>query len=124
MIDIAIHNIQIASQIYNTQREYYNDNELTMMQYLIKLVVSLQITGGRNDKANNQYGLWNREHINREGGLIINKHGSNNGDKDKEEEDEVNRPHQRRRVDEADNEDAGEVLDVPRVIDFEAFALN
>ena len=77
---------------------------------------------GRNDKANNQYGLRNHDHINRNGGLSINKNGSNNGEE--EEEEENNHPHQRRRVDKANIKNHGEVLDVPRAIDFEAFALN
>ena len=57
LIDLAAHHIRIASQIYNIQREYYGDNELSMMQYLIELVVSFQTMDGRNDKANNWYGL-------------------------------------------------------------------
>ena len=56
----------------------------------------------RNDKANNRYELRNRKQNNRNGGLSINKHGSN--DKE-EEEEEVDRPHQRRHVDEANNRD-------------------
>ncbi len=120
MIDLATHNIWIASQIYNIQRDYYNDNELTMMYYLIKLVVSLQIMDGRNDKAaNNRYGLRNREHSNHNGGLSISGEGSGGKEEDKEEEDVGNSPHQRRRVDDANNEDPGEMLDVPRVIDFD-----
>ena len=71
---------------------------------------------GRNDKTNNQYGLRNRKHNNRNDGLSINEHGSNN---EEEEEEEDNRPHQRRRVDEADNGDPGENLDMPVEIDFE-----
>ncbi len=86
------------------------------------MVVSLQIMDGRNDKANNQYGLWNCEHSIRDGGLIINEHGSNNGEE--EEEGENNRPHHRRRVDEANDKNHEEVLDVPREIDYETFALN
>ncbi len=78
----------------------------------------------RNDKANNQYGLRNRKHINRKGGLSIHKQGSGNKEEDKEEEEEVFRPHQRRRVDQADDNNHGEVMDVPRAIDFSAFALN
>ena len=78
---------------------------------------------GRNDKAN-RYGLQNRKHINRDGGLSINGQGSGNKEEDEEREDEGNCPNQRRRVDKADNEDAGEVMEVTRVIDFEAFALN
>ena len=56
----------------------------------------------------------------------ISGEGSGNKEEDKEEEDEDVRPHQRRRVDQADadNKDPGEMLDVPRAIDFEAFALN
>jgi len=70
----------------------------------------------RNDKANNQYGLRNRKHINHNDGLSIN--GPGNKEEEKEREDECNSPHQRRRVDEADNKDPGEVMEVPRVIDF------
>ena len=82
---------------------------------------------GRNDDAaNNRYGLQNREQSNREGRLSISGEGSGNEEEDKEEEDGGNRPHQRRRVDQADadNENHGEVLEVPRMIDFERFALN
>ena len=113
MIDLAAHHIRIASQIYNIQREYYDDNELSTMSYLIKLVVSFQTMDGRNDKSNNLYGLRNRENNNRDGGLSINKHGSNK----KEEEDD--RPHQRRRIDETNNGDPEENLDMPVEIDFE-----
>ena len=91
------------------------------------MVVSLQIMDGRNDDAtNNRYGLRNREQSNRKGRLSISGEGSGNEEEYKEEEDGGNRPHQRRRVDQADADDKnhGEVLDVPRVIDFEAFALN
>ena len=95
------------------------------MQYSITLVVSLQIMDGRNDKAaNNQYELRNREHSNRNGGLSITGQGSGDEEEGKEEEEEVVRPHQRRHVDQADNKNHGEVLDVPRVITLEAFALN
>ena len=38
---------------------------------------------GRNDKANNQYGLRNRKHDNHDDGLSIDKQGSD----DKEEEE-------------------------------------
>ena len=76
---------------------------------------------GRNDEAKNQYRLRNRKHKNRNGGLSINKHGSNNKEEEEEEDD---RPHQRLRVDKAHNGDPEENLDVSRVIDFEAFALN
>ena len=82
---------------------------------------------GRNDEAaNNQYKLWNREHSNRDGGLSISGEGSGDKEEEEEEEDEDVRPHQRRCVDQknADSEDPGEMLDVPRVIDFKAFALN
>ena len=71
---------------------------------------------GRNDEANNQYGLRNRKHNKLDYGLSINKQGSDNKE---EEEEEVDRPHQRRRVDEANNGDPGENLDVPSEIDFE-----
>ena len=96
------------------------------MKYLIHLVVSLQIMDGRNDKANNRYGLRNCKHSNRDDVLSINEQRSNDKVEDEEKEDEVNRPHQRRRVDKANNEDSGEMLDVPRLIDFEALeqALN
>ena len=82
---------------------------------------------GRNDEAaNNRYGLRNREHSNRDGGLSISGEGSGDKEEDKEEEDGGNRPHQRRRVDQADadDENLGEVLEVPTAIDFEAYALN
>ncbi len=80
---------------------------------------------GRNDEAaNNRYELLNREHSNRDGGLSISGEGSGNKEEDEEEEDGGNRPHQRRRVDQANNEDPGEMLDVPRAIHFEDFALN
>ena len=59
---------------------------------------------GRNDEANNQYGLRNREHSNCDDVMSINKQQSNNEEEDADEEDEDNRPHQRRRVDEAKNE--------------------
>ena len=88
------------------------------------MAVSLQIMDGRNDEANNRYGLRNREHCNRNYVMSLNKQRSSDEEEDKEEEDEVNRPHQRCRVDKANNEDPGEMLDVPRVIDFEAFSLN
>ena len=78
----------------------------------------------RNDKANNRYGLRNREHINHNDGLSINRQGSGDKEKVEEEEEEGNRPHQRRCVDLADNENHEEVMEVPRVIDFERFALN
>ena len=55
---------------------------------------------GRNDKANNRYGLRNREQRNGNDALSINEHGSNDGEEE-EEEGENNRPHQRRHVDEA-----------------------
>ena len=48
--------------------------------------------------------------------MSINEHGSNNKE---EEEGEDDLPHQRRRVDETNNGDLEEILDVPRVIDFE-----
>jgi hypothetical protein len=58
--------------------------------------------------------------------LSISGQGSGSKEEGKEEQDEGNRPHQRRRVDhaDADNKNHGEVLDVPREIDFEAFAMN
>ena len=68
---------------------------------------------GTNDDDNNRYGLRNRKHINRNDVMSINKQRSSNEEEDEEEEeekDEVNRPHQRRHVDEADNKDAGEVM--------------
>ena len=80
--------------------------------------------GGRNNKANNRYGLRNRGHSKHDDVMSINGHGSNDGDKDKEKDDEGNRPHQRRRVDDADDKDPGEVMEVPRVIDFERITLN
>jgi hypothetical protein len=82
---------------------------------------------GRNDDAaNNRYGLRNREQSNREGRLSISGEGSGNEEEDKEEEDVGNRPHQRRRVDQADadDENLGEVLEVPTAIDYEYLALN
>ena len=51
--------------------------------------------------------------------MSINKQRSNDEEEDKEEEDEVDRPPQRRRIDGDNNEDPGEMLDVPREIDFE-----
>ena len=63
---------------------------------------------GMNDKANNRYGLRNRKHNNCDGGLSINKHGSNNEEEEGEEDD---LPHQRRRVDEANNGDPEEILE-------------
>ena len=119
MISLAAHHYWIAPQIYDIQREYYNDNELTMMYYLIKLVVSFQTMDGRNDKDSNQYGLRNSKHNNRDGGLSINEHGSNNDKEEEEEEGEDDRPHLRRRVNEENNEDPEENLEVPREIDFE-----
>ena len=71
---------------------------------------------GRNDEAKNQYGLRNRAHNNRDDGLRIDKQGSDNKE---EEEEEVDRPHQRRRVDKANNKDPEENLNVPVEIDFE-----
>ena len=64
---------------------------------------------GRNDEANDPYRLRNRKHNNRDGGLSINKHGS---DHEEEKEEQNDCPHQRRRVDEANNGDLGENLDV------------
>ena len=75
--------------------------------------------GGRNDKANNRYGLRNRKHNNRDGGLSINRHGSNNKEEEEEEEEEVDCPHRWRCVDEANNGDPEKNLDVPVEIDFE-----
>ena len=77
-----------------------------------------------NDKANNQYGLRNRKHSNRDDVLSINEQGSGDKEEEEEEEDEVDHPHQRRRVDKGNDKNHGEVLDVPRVVYFEAFALN
>ena len=77
---------------------------------------------GRNDKDNNRYGLRNREHSNCDDVMSINKQRSNDEEKEEDEEDEedeVDRPHQRCRVDKTNNEDPEEMLDVPRVIDFE-----
>ena len=83
-----------------------------MMQYLITLVVSLQIMDGRNDEAaNNRYELRNRKQSNRDDVLSISRQGSGDKEDDKEEEEEVVRPQQRRRVDQADNEEPGEMLD-------------
>ena len=73
--------------------------------------------GGRNDNANNRYGLRYCKHNNRFDGLSIDKQGSENEYK---EEEKVDRPHQRRRVDEANNGDPEENLDVPVEIDFES----
>jgi len=70
----------------------------------------------RNDGANNRYGLRNHKHKNCDGELSINEHGSND---DEEEEEEDDHPHQRRRVDKTNNGDPEEILDVPRLIDFE-----
>ncbi len=90
------------------------------------MVVSLQIMDSRNDKPNNQYELRNRKHSNRNDGLSISGQRSGDQEEGKEEEDGGNHPHQRCHVgvDKADNEDAGEVMEVPRVIDFERFPLN
>ena len=74
---------------------------------------------GRNDEANSRYGLRNREHRNSNDVLSINKQRSNDKEKDEEEEDEVDRPPQRHRIDGSNNEDPGEMLDVPRMINFE-----
>ena len=79
---------------------------------------------GRNDKPNNRYELRNYEHSNHNDVLSISRQGSGNKEEDKEEENGGKHPHQRRRVDQADDKNHGEVLDVPREIDFEAFALN
>ena len=82
---------------------------------------------GRNDEANNRYGLRNREHSNRDGVMSIHEQGSGDNEEDEEEEEEeeeIDRPPQRRRIDEANDRDPVGLLDVPRVIDFEAFALN
>ncbi len=81
----------------------------------------------RNDESNNRYRLRNREHSNSDGVMSIHEQGSGNDDEEEEEEeDEVHRPHQRRRVDKTNNKDPEEILDVPRVINFEALeqALN
>ena len=42
---------------------------------------------GRNDKANNQYKLKNREHNNLDDGLSIDKQGSDDEEEDEEEVD-------------------------------------
>ena len=92
-----------------------------MMQYLIDLVLSFQTMDGRNYKDNNRYRLRNHKH---------NIHNAGSGreeeDSDKQisedkykEEEEVDRPHRRRRVDKEDNKDPEENLDVPVKIDFE-----
>ncbi len=79
----------------------------------------------RNDKAaKNQYELRNRKKSNRDDVLSIIKQGSGDKEEDKEEEEEVVCPQQRRHVDQADNEYPGLFLDVPRVIDYAACALN
>ena len=81
---------------------------------------------GRNDETNNQYGLRNRKHSNRDDVLSINEQRSGDKEEEENEENEVDRPHQRRRVDYTNNEDHEEMLDVPRVINVEALeqALN
>ena len=62
--------------------------------------------------------------------MSIHKQGSGDEEEDKEEEEEDeeeeenDRPTQRRRIDESNDEDPEDMLDVPRAIDFEAFALN
>ena len=55
---------------------------------------------GRNDKANNRYGLRNPKHNSHVDGLSINKKVSHNKEED---EEEVDHPHQRHRVDKANN---------------------
>ena len=83
-----------------------------------------------DEEANNRYGLRNREHSNRDNVMSIHKQGSGDEEEDKEEEEEDkeeeenDRPTQRRRIDESNDEDPEDMLDVPRQIDFEAFALN
>ena len=72
---------------------------------------------GRNDEANNRYGLRNREHNNRNDVLSINIQGSGNKEDD---EEEIDRPHQMRRVDEANNKDPEEMMDVPFGSDIES----
>ena len=80
---------------------------------------------GRNDEANNRYRLRNREHSNSDGVMSIHEQGSGNDDEEEEEEEEeIDRPPQRRRIDGANDRDPEDMLDVPRHIDFEAFALN
>ena len=83
------------------------------------MVVSFQTMGNRNDEANNRYRLRNRKQNNCNGGLSINKQGSDDTEEEEEEEEEVDRPHQRRRVDEANTGDPEENLDMPVDIDFE-----
>ena len=70
----------------------------------------------RNNEDNNRYRLRNHKHNICDDGLRIDKQGSE--DKDDEEE-EVDCPHQRRHVEEANNEDPEDNLDVPVEIDFE-----
>ena len=65
---------------------------------------------GRNDKANNQYGLRNRKHSNWDDVLSINEQQSNNKEEDEEEEDEIDHPQQMRRVDKANNKDPEKML--------------
>ena len=82
---------------------------------------------GMNDKANNRYGLRNREHSNRDNVMSIHEQGSGDEEKDEEEdkeEEEIDCPLQRRRIDGANDGDPEDMMDVPRHIDFEAFALN
>ena len=88
------------------------------------MVVYLQIMDSRNDEINNRYELRNCKHSNCNDGLSINGQGSGDKEEGKEEEDEGNCPHQRRCVDQADNKNHEEVMEEPRVIDFERFALN
>ena len=71
---------------------------------------------GRNDEANNQYGLRNCKHNKHNDGLSMDKQRSEDNN---EEEEEVDRHHQRIRVDKENNEDPEDNLDVPVEIDFE-----
>ena len=61
--------------------------------------------GGRNDEANNQYGLRNRKHNYHNDILSLDKQGSNTKEEEEKEEEEVDHPHQRRHVNEANNGD-------------------
>ena len=69
------------------------------------MVVSLQNMEGRNDEANNRYGLKKCKHSNRDDVLSINKQGSGDKEEEEKEEDVVDRPHQRLCVDDTNNED-------------------
>jgi len=62
---------------------------------------------GRNDKNNNQYRLRNLKHNSRDDGMDREEEDNDKqGSEDKyKEEEEVDCPHQRRCVDEANNKD-------------------